>query len=119
MSPKPDLSVAEYPEEYLAFIKLFNDEKFFEAHEVLESRWRLEPGEARDFYHGLIQIAAIFVHIRKGTPQGGKNLLKTARKYLGKYSPTFMNLNLRKLLAETEACLLADSKVPRIFLKEN
>lgn len=49
------------PAEYLEFINLFNREKFFEAHEILELRWRQDKGEARDYYHGLIQIAAAFV----------------------------------------------------------
>lgn len=100
-SPKP----INLPAEYVEFIRLFNDEKFFEAHEVLESIWRKEQSEARDFYHGLIQIAAVFVHIQKGTPEGGKELLKKAAKYLEPYQPVFMGLHLTKLLSETESAL--------------
>jgi len=102
------------PDEYLEFIELFNREKFFEAHEILELRWRQEQGEARDYYHGLIQIAATFVHLQKGTPEGGKELLKTAAKYLEKYRPVFMGLDLEKLLAQTQACLLGHPEFPRL-----
>ena len=98
-----------YPPEYLDFIRLFNQEKFFEAHEVLELCWRRQEGRERAYYHGLIQIAAALVHLQKGTPEGGKRLLKTASKYLETFRPSFMELDLEKLLAETkEACLLKE-----------
>jgi len=105
-----------YSSEYLEFIELFNREKFFEAHEVLELLWRREQGEPRDYYHGLIQIAAVFVHIQKGTPDGGKKLLRKATGYLEKYRPAFMNLDLEKLLAETQASLLEGRAFPSIAL---
>jgi len=110
---------SDYPAEYPEFIRLFNQEKFFEAHEILELRWRQEQGQARDYYQGLIQIAAVFVHLQKGTPDGGMQLLKTASKYLEKYTPLFMGLNLEKLLEETQACLRADHKFPLLSLEVN
>ena len=110
------MNASETPREYPEFIRLFNAGKFFEAHEVLELRWRQEKGEARDFYHGLIQIAAVFVHLQKGTPEGGKQLFITAAKYLGKYRPAFMGLDLEKLLTETQASLLAGNSFPFLVL---
>ena len=103
-----------YPDEYLEFVRLFNRKKFFEAHEILELKWRHENSEARDFYHGLIQIAAVFVHLQKGTPEGGRKLLGTATEYLKKYLPVFMGLDLAKLLAETGACLAGRRAFPRL-----
>jgi len=105
-----------YPEEYLEFIELFNREKFFEAHEVLESLWKREKGEARDYYHGLIQIAAASVHLQRGTPEGGRELLKKAARYLERYRPAFMGLDLEKLLRETEACLIGRAPFPQLSL---
>ncbi len=110
------MSAADFPAEYLEFVRLFNGGKFFEAHEILELRWRQEKGAVRDYYQGLIQIAAVFVHLQKGTPEGGKQLLMTAAKYLAKYRPAFMGLDLDKLLAETQACLFSGREFPRIFL---
>lgn len=105
-----------FPSEYLEFTRLFNKGLFFEAHEVLELLWRSEKGEPRDFYHGLIQIAAVFVHINKKTPEGGKQLLGTASEYLEKYRPAFMGLDLEKILRETRASLYEGSAYPAINL---
>lgn len=49
---------------------LFNDEEFFEAHEAWEELWLVENGRDRVFVQGLIQVAAHFVHIRKGNWSG-------------------------------------------------
>ena len=111
---KPD----PMPAEYLEFFDRFNRGKFFEAHEVLELLWRKERGEPRDFYHGLIQIAAVFVHIQKGTPDGGEKLLDTASKYLKKYRPAFMGLDLENLLAETRSCLESGRTALCLCLKD-
>ena len=110
------MAATDFPAEYLEFIRLFNHKKFFEAHEVLELLWREEKGAVRDYYHGLIQIAAVFVHLQKGTPPGGEQLLVTASKYLEKYRPVFMGLDLDKLLAGTQASLRAAQPFPRISL---
>ena len=77
------------------FWKLFNAEKFFEAHEVLELLWRETPGPERDFYQGLIQIAAAFVHVQKGTPDGGRKLLEKASIKLKKFLPRFGGVDRR------------------------
>ncbi|MBI3306615.1 MAG: DUF309 domain-containing protein [Candidatus Omnitrophica bacterium] len=87
------------------FCRLFNEEKFFEAHEVLELLWRKTSDQNRDFYHGLIQIAAAFVHIQKSTPQGAHELFQKASVYLQKYPAVYENFPLQKLMQETKKFL--------------
>jgi len=43
-----------------AGVALFNQQRYFDAHEIWEDRWRLETGEQRQLLHGLIQLAAAF-----------------------------------------------------------
>ncbi len=63
MSSRP----APFPTALEAFVELFNQEAFWESHEVLEGPWR----ETRsDFYHGLILYASAFVHVQRGIPTG-------------------------------------------------
>lgn len=85
------------------FIRLFNNEAFFEAHEVLEAVWRKENGEARDFYQGLIQLAAALVHVQRGNRYGAVSLLGKAAGLLGKYPEGYLGFQPVKLLAEMRA----------------
>lgn len=61
---------------------LFNDEKFFEAHEAWEDLWNLESGRDKTFVQGLIQVAAHFVHLRKGNWSGCRSVAELAREKL-------------------------------------
>lgn len=57
-------------------INLFNDKRFFEAHEAWEEEWRLmREGGDKTFFQGLIYAAAAFVHYTRRECAGAKVLL--------------------------------------------
>jgi len=69
--------------------ELFNDEKFFEAHEAWEELWHCEQGRDRIFVQALIQIAGHFVHIQKMNWSGAQGLAFAAKeKFRMAMSPT-------------------------------
>jgi hypothetical protein len=45
---------------------LFNAERYWECHEVLEGIWRLKSGDEKRFLQGIILVCAAFVHHQKG-----------------------------------------------------
>ena len=51
---------------YRAFFHCWNEQRYYEAHDVLEQLW-LKDTESRDadFFKGLIQAAGAFVHLQK------------------------------------------------------
>jgi Domain of unknown function (DUF309). len=58
--------------------ELFNKERFWEFHEVLESLWRKNEGKEKNILHGLILIAAAFVHKQRGNDKVALSVLKRA-----------------------------------------
>jgi hypothetical protein len=55
---------------YLAFFELWNAQKYYEAHDVLEQLWLVERNvELARFYQALIQAAGAFVHLQKNFEQ--------------------------------------------------
>ena len=64
-------------DELAAFSRLWNQGQYFEAHEVLEDRWRRtgDPGE-----RALIQCAAALLHLQRGNTRGAAKLLRAAAK---------------------------------------
>ena len=51
---------------YTAFFQLWNAQKYYEAHDVLEQLWLGEKdAELARFYQALIQAAGAFVHLQK------------------------------------------------------
>jgi hypothetical protein len=78
-----------------AFVRHFQEGRYFEAHEVLEEAWRKAEGEERRFLQGLILLAAA-LHRGKG---GVRNLRKAEAKLSGLPSP-YLGLDWRPLLEE-------------------
>jgi predicted metal-dependent hydrolase len=51
---------------YAAYFQLWNAQKYYEAHDVIEQLWLVERNaELSRFYQALIQAAGAFVHLQK------------------------------------------------------
>lgn len=58
--------------------ELFNDERYWEAHEVLEGVWKNSKGDEKLVVQGIILIAAAFVHMQKEEYSIAYTILKRA-----------------------------------------
>ena len=80
---------------YTGYFELFNQGKYFEAHEVLEHIWLKDRnGPNGAFHKGLIQLAGAFVHLQKDRPQPAASLFKLALANLESYPRLHEHLNL-------------------------
>ena len=80
---------------YAGYFALFNQQKFYEAHDILEDLWIPDrKGVNGDFYKGLIQLAGAFVHLQKNRLRPSAALFKLAQANLEKYSSPHEKLNL-------------------------
>ncbi len=64
-------------------IQLFNEERFWECHEVLEQIWHPAKGTERDTIQGMILTAAALVHAQKDENEVSLRMLKKAENKLG------------------------------------
>ncbi len=80
---------------------LFNERKYFESHEVLESLWLEVKGDPnRNLYKGVIQAAAALYQLRRGRHSGAVSLCATSVKYLEAYAPEALGLDVGGLIRE-------------------
>lgn len=70
-------------------IALFNEAKFWHAHEAWEQIWLVAAGEEKLFLQGLIQLAAAYHHVQRGTWSGGIRLFDAAREKLAGFPPGY------------------------------
>lgn len=54
----------------------------FQAHEVLEARWKNAHDTERDYWQGLTQAAVALTHLRRGNPTGARALASRAIGHL-------------------------------------
>jgi uncharacterized protein len=67
-------------------VALFNDARFWHAHEAWERLWLPATGEERQFLQGLIQLAAAYHHVQRGTYRGGVRLFDSALRRLAPFA---------------------------------
>jgi uncharacterized protein len=66
-------------------VELFNDRQFWHAHEAWEELWLAETGDGKLFLQGLIQLAAAYHHVQRGTFSGGIRLFDAALEKLSRF----------------------------------
>src|SRR5438309_7373438 len=85
-------------------IDLFNQERFWEAHELLEEIWHPATGVERDIIQGLILTAAALVHYQKNENDVCVSILGRAMEKLGGFD-NFKGLDVKRLSAGIEQIL--------------
>jgi len=85
-------------------IDLFNQERFWEAHEVLEEIWHPATGVERDIIQGLILTAAALVHYQKNENAVCVSILGRAMEKLSALD-NFNGLDIKRLKAGIEQIL--------------
>jgi hypothetical protein len=58
----------------------------FHAHEVFEGMWKVTPGEHRELWQGLAQIAVGLTHVQRGNPKGAVALLRRGADRIDHYA---------------------------------
>jgi uncharacterized protein len=63
-------------------VALFNAQHFWHAHEAWEKPWLAASGDEKQFLQGLIQLAAAYHHVQRGTVRGALRLFDAALRRL-------------------------------------
>ncbi|MEI8016716.1 MAG: DUF309 domain-containing protein [Schlesneria sp.] len=94
----------ELPEQYREGLRLFNEEEFFECHDVLEELWSETVGPERKFLQGLIQASIALFHFGNENFGGAKKLYLSAIKNLDFHGDEFMGIKLGEFLRDFRRC---------------
>ncbi len=84
-------------------IELFNQDQYFDCHEVLEDAWNDEPEPIRIMYQGILQISVVYYHIQNKNWRGAMKVLERGIPKIRRFTPECMGINLDKLLTDADA----------------
>ena len=109
-APGAATGIAAHPY-YRAFFRCWNEQRYYEAHDVLEQVWLHDPITPEDaqYFKGLIQAAGAFVHLQKHYehpthPKHGRRLgpavrlFRLAERNLAPFGPKRHGLDVTGLL---------------------
>ncbi|HEX9708752.1 MAG TPA: DUF309 domain-containing protein [Candidatus Thermoplasmatota archaeon] len=88
-----------------AAVEHFNSGRFFESHEFWEDMWHEEAPRERDFVQGLIQVAAGFVHFRRGNLRGAITLTERGVERLERYPQRHRGVQSGQLASDARRAL--------------
>ena len=74
--------------------KLFNEEKYWITHEVLEGVWKKAYGDEKDLLNGLILVAAAFVHYQKNEKDIALSIMRRALKKLTTVNEKYFGIDV-------------------------
>ena len=81
-------------------VSLFNGVRYWHAHEAWETVWRAAADDDRDFYQGLIQIAAGLLHLQRRNLRGARNKLGEGIEKLRPYEPAHNGIFVNELIGQ-------------------
>ena len=86
--------------EFYRSLDEFNDGYYFESHETLEDLWMVTPWPERQFFQGVIQLAAAFVHYARREFPGILKLLDAADEKIAAFLPRSFGVDTESLLRD-------------------
>src|SRR5437588_11561444 len=86
--PKPD-----YRKYFLEGVAHFNAHEFWEAHESWETIWLVAESDIEQFLQGMIQLAAAYHHVKRGTHRGAVRLFEAALRRLEPFPRRFSGID--------------------------
>ncbi len=101
----PILSLPELQSRLGEFYKAvdeFNDGFYFESHETLEDLWMVTPWPERQFFQGIIQLAAALVHFARREHPGILKLLDASAEKLRDFTPEQFGVQTSPLVMDIE-----------------
>lgn len=86
-------------------VELFNQERFWECHELLEAAWKNEKGQERDLIQSIILAAAAFVHFQKNEDRVGLGVIGRALSKMQWKVSSYHGVDIKGLRDNLDAIL--------------
>lgn len=86
-------------------LELFNEERYWESHEALESAWLTATGKEKEILQGLILLAAALVHWQKNQLDVTVSVMRRARDKLSGHNGEQFGIDLNDLKVRVDRIL--------------
>ena len=69
------VDLESFEDNFLNALNLFNNQKWYEAHDAFEDIWNILDGDERQIIQGILQVSVSQFHLSKGNLNGATILL--------------------------------------------
>ena len=89
-----------------AGIQLFNEGRYFEAHEELEAAWKDEKGRIRELYQGILEAGVTYLHITRGNYAGAVKVYGRSMRWLKDWPENCRGVEVGQLRRDLESAII-------------
>jgi hypothetical protein len=100
-------------------VALYNQGRYWDAHEALEAVWRGAVPPERDLWQGLIQTAAAMLHRERGNRHGLLTQGGAALEKLRREAPPGFPVETARFVQELQRCVEEGGPVPPMLLQSS
>jgi len=92
-------------------IQLFDEGRYWEAHEALEAAWKDERQPVRFLYQGILQAGIIYLQIERGNFQGMAKMAERCKKWLRPWPEHCRGVDVGQLRVDVAAAVAAAGRL--------
>jgi len=92
-------------------IRLFNQGRYFEAHEELEIAWRGEQGRIRQLYQGILEAGVTYLHLKRGNFAGAQKVYQRSLRWLREWPEVCRGVEVGQLRDDLSAAVAEASRL--------
>ena len=120
------IDLESFEDNFLNALNLFNDQKWYEAHDAFEDIWNTLDGDERQIIQGILQVSVSQFHLSKGNHNGATILLGEGYGRIKNRTKINLGIDLENLCKCLERLLiklqygeeLNENDKPYLVLKE-
>jgi len=86
-------------------VQLFNEGKYFEAHEALENAWNATVGIEKNLYRGILQTAVVYLHVTRANYNGAVKVYGRSQKWFEGISDRCHGVHVREFRENAKAVM--------------
>ena len=83
--------------------ELFNEGRYWHAHEALEEAWLEETGVVRNLYRGILQAGVVYLHVERANYPGMVKVYHRSRRWLDPFPDVCRGVQVGQLRRDVEA----------------
>ncbi len=100
------IDLESYEDNFLNALNLFNNQKWYEAHDAFEDIWNTLDGDERQVVQGIIQVSVSQFHLSKGNLNGATILLGEGLGRIKNRTNINLGIDLKTLCKSLEELLI-------------
>ena len=102
-----------FEDNFLNALNLFNNQKWYEAHDAFEDIWNILDGDERQIIQGILQVSVSQFHLSKGNINGATILLGEGLGRIKTRTKINIGIDLESF------CLCLEDLLRKLQYKEN